>query len=204
MLPGRWGWLWIAGLVVGAHLLLLVGHLAFADVARSAAPGAPHHPLDFNQEGTLPTYWSAIVFGSAGVLALASRGGPGWLLAGGALLWVALEESFLHLHEDIQVGTGADWPLLYAPLLAVGARILLVVARDLGDTGRKLLLAGLACMAAAVCAELLSSPSIALDFQTRNLVEENLELAGTGLVLCAFASWLWPASPRTRGLGESR
>ena len=199
LLRGRGGWLWILGLLAAVQIVFIAGHLAaFAAAEGSSAPREARQLLDFNQEGSLPTYWSALVLASAGVLALVIRRKTVWLLAGAGLIWVGLEEAFIHLHEDVQIGTGIDWPVLYAPLLAAGAWILYEAARDLDHTGKRLLIAGLACMVAGVGAELLSSPAIALDFQTRNLVEENLELAGTGLVLCAFASSLWPAAVRGR------
>lgn len=205
LLRGRGGWLWVLGLLVAVQLVFIAGHLvAFAATEGSSTPREARQLLDFNQEGSLPTYWSALVLAWAGVLALVIRRGTAWLLAGAGLTWIGLEEAFIHLHEDLQIGTGIDWPVLYAPLLVAGAWILFEAARDLDRTGRRLLIAGLACMVAGVGAELLSSPAIALDFQTRNLVEENLELAGTGLVLCAFASWLWPAAVRGGHPGRPR
>jgi hypothetical protein len=108
-----------------------------------------------------------------------------WFMVGAGFVWLGLEESLLHAHEDAQIASGIDWPVIYLPALGVGAWAVLSVTRDLDPPFGRLMLLALGVLGAAVVAELLSSPSIAINFNLRNLVEENLELAGATLVLIA-------------------
>jgi hypothetical protein len=173
---------------------LIVAHLLAYDAAAGAAdPKITRHFLDFNQEGSLPTWWSALVMTGAGLAAItAGARRPGgramsfaWFMVGAGFVWLGLEESLLHAHEDAQIASGIDWPVIYLPALGVGAWAVLRVTRDLDPPFGRLMLLALGVLAAAVVAELLSSPSIAINFNLRNLVEENLELAGATLVLIA-------------------
>lgn len=177
------------GVLVGTQILLLLAHLAaFALTGDAADPRESRQLFDFNQEGSLPTFWSAAVMVLAGLGALRAAGDPGatawWLLLGAGLLWLGVEE-LLGLHERTQLATDVDWPLIYAPMLALGSWAVWSVARSLTSTRRLLLLAGLGCMAVAVGLEVLSSPAIAIDYDLRNVFEENFELAGAGFVLLA-------------------
>lgn len=185
---------WTALALLVTQVLLVVVHLVAYELAASAPdPRSARHPFDFNQERTLPTWWSAAVMTCTGVsvvvLALGRKLGwtslAAWLLVGCGFVWIGLEEGLLHAHEDAQVASGIDWPLIYLPALLVGGWAIIRVARDLARPFGVLSLVALAAMAAAVGVELLSSPQIALDFQLRNLVEENLELAGASLLLVA-------------------
>jgi hypothetical protein len=173
----------------GTQAALLVAHVAaFALTGDSADPREARQLLDFNQEGSLPTFWSAAVMALAGTAALlAARepdATPWWRLVGLGLLCLCVEE-LLHAHENLQLATQVDWPVIYAPVLAAGAWAVWSVANTLTSTRRRLLLAGLGATALAVGLELVSSPAIAIDYDLRNTFEENLELAGVSLILLA-------------------
>lgn len=178
--------------LVGIQVALILAHLLAYDAASGAAdPIASRHVLDFNQEGSLPTWWSALVMTGAGLAAITAgarrsagfAGSVAWLVLGAGFVWLGLEEALLHAHEDAQIASGIDWPLIYLPALGVGAWSVIRVTRDLDPPLGRLMLLALGVLCAAVGAELLSSPSIAIDFHLRNLAEENLELAGATLVL---------------------
>ena len=172
--------------------LIAIHLIAYVSTLDAAIPKQARKPLDFNQEGSLQTFWSAFVLLAAGAAAFeAGRAGGSqarhsvaWLLVGLGFLWLAAEE-LVHLHEDIQVASGVDWPIIYFPALVIGSWAILRATFELERPLRPLLLAGLVVLAVAVGAELLSSPSIQVDFMVRNLIEESLELLGASLVLIA-------------------
>ncbi len=173
--------------------LIAVHLIAYASTLDAAIPKQARQPLDFNQEDSIQTFWSALVLLAAGAAAFeAGRvGGPerrrsvAWLLVGLGFIWLALEEELVHLHENIQIATGVDWPIFYLPALVIGCWTTLRATTELERPLRPVLLTGLLLLAVAVGAELLSSPSIHVDFMVRNLIEENLELLGASLVLIA-------------------
>ena len=175
----------IQAALVGAHLLAY-------DAAGSATdPELTRAAWDFNQEGSFQTWWSGLVMFGAGLTVFYSGFVQGlrgsrlvpWLLLGAGFVWIGAEEALLQLHEESQMASDVDWPVLYAPAIAIAVWVILRVRKDLRPPLDGLMLLALACLVAAVGAEALSSPRIAIDFDLRNLVEENLELAGATLVL---------------------
>ena len=181
------------------QLVMIALHLvAFYATLDHANPKGARGLLDFNQEGSLQTYWSAVVMTAAGAAALEAGSGHrgsrslSWVLVGLGFIWIGAEE-LVSLHEDIQVATGIDWPLIYFPALVVGCWAIVTASAQIQHRLRPAFVFGLGCLVLAVGAELLSSPSIAVDYNLRNLLEENLELAGATLVLLvALAHGLRP------------
>lgn len=187
--------------LAGAQLLLLAIHLAIFGLTGNTdvddVTGATAL-FDFNEEGTVPTWWSTALLIAAGAGFLRSRTGNGiaWTLAGIGMVWLGIEEGVLHLHERSQESSGIDWPLLYAPALAIGLWVLWAVASRMTPLRRRLLLGGAAAMATAIAIEMLSSPSLELNYASRNLVEENFELIGAACVLLS----VWPQHVDNGGL----
>ena len=150
-------WLWaLIGLGAIQLLLVCIHLLALGQSPDRADPSLLRQLFDFNQEGSIPTLWSAAVMlgtGIAGARVARCRAGREqllWWLFAAAFAWLALEEQLLHLHEDSQLLTGVDWPLIYLPALIAGALLLRALAADAGGTGSSLIIAGVIVMAAGV------------------------------------------------------
>jgi hypothetical protein len=184
----------------GVQLILILAHLVAHLLSQSVAdPVEARRLFDFNHEDSIQTVWSSGIMLAAGLAGLeaADLGGRrgrslAWLALGLGFLWLGAEE-VVGLHESLQVSNGTDWPILYLPALGLGVWVILRCVGEMEPRFRGLLIAGLIALGLAVGAEMLSSRSIAIDFQLRNLVEENLELGGAVLVMIAALAHGRPA-----------
>ena len=156
----------------------------------------------FNMDGELnvPTWWSTLVliatagacFGLWRTSVPLGRPAGAWLAVAFGFLLLSAEE-VASIHEDIgsSVGGGSDnvsiWPLLYAPVVALGTWMLVRAVRDLPRPIAVMALLGLVAFMGVLAIELLS---LLGESNTTIALEENLEMLGTGLMLCALASEL--------------
>ncbi len=185
--------------------LAYIAALAVGDVPR---------PLDFNAEGNLTTWWSSTLMLVAAALAgflflcerrLGRRSAILALLAAG-LVGLSIEE-VAALHETIGHYADvaphvADWTLVYLPVLAVGAFIVLKVVLTLPRPFSIVLAAGLVAYAVGLGLEaslILSDEKLATSGQweeaARVLMEENSELLGSTLVAAALGARLHQRLP---------
>jgi len=161
-----------------------------------------HHPadrVDLDLEANLPAWWSSLVLVAVAAACLAisllarvgGRRDWRWLLAAAGFLGLSLEE-VAQVHEEVGVLVGGSeervsvWPLVYLPVLALGAAVLVRCMRDLSRPQRLVVGIGLALYAVAIASE-----TAAISVETRGsvevVIEENAEMLGTSLVLVALA-----------------
>lgn len=180
--------------LIGAQVLLTACYWGFS----RGWPGF----RQFNMDGELnvPTWWSSLIliatagacFGLWWTTARLGRRSGQWLAIAIGFLGLSLEE-VASIHEDIgsSVGGGSDhvsiWPLLYAPLVVLGIWMLVRAVRDLPRPIATMALLGLVAYVGVLSIELLS---LLGESNTTIAIEENLEMLGTGLMLCALASEL--------------
>lgn len=184
----------LIGLMIAMQGLLSAGYLLhLAD-----APGTRQFNMD--SELNLPTWWSATLLIVAGAAALLLSRVNGvwrrpvvpWLLVGVGLLLISAEE-IAGIHEDVGVAVGGGtenvsvWPLVYAPFAIAGVWLLLRAVRDLP---RPLAIVGIAGLVAYVCVLGMEVVALAAESSATILIEENLEMLGTGLMLVAVGSAL--------------
>ena len=169
--------------------------------------------FDVDQESGFPAWAASVAIFSTGFIALllgfveSSRKLSLWAL-GGAVIFLSFDESLIvHERVGLAVTDALDlsdtylrvaWPAAYVPLLAAIAALVFQLARTSTDPARRLLLAGLLALAAAVGLEiaglaldLVPSLTIGLLYTVQIALEEGAELAGwilltTGLVVRLF------------------
>jgi hypothetical protein len=193
--------------MLGVQLLVSAANVATWE------DGVALRVIDLNTEANLPTWWSSTLLLAIGATAAGlwlcerrlGRRRTHWLLV--ALGFGALSvEEVAGIHErfgyylDVSGGV-TDWPLLYLPVLGVGAAALARTLRDLGRPRAIMVLAGLALFVGVVVAEVASMWTVAGAGDTlslgETLFEENSELAGQALVLLALA---WQLTDRVAAL----
>jgi hypothetical protein len=187
-------WVRVLAAVLLAAQALLTGAYAAMRLAHHQADR-----VDLDLEANLPAWWSSLVLvavaGACLAMSLLARAGGRrdrrWLLAAAGFLGLSLEE-VAQVHEEVGLLVGGSeervsvWPLVYLPVLALGAVVLVRCMRDLSRPQRLMVGIGLALYAVAIAAE-----TAAISVETRGseevLVEENAEMLGTSLVLLALA-----------------
>jgi len=185
---------------VAAQTVLHVLNVAFSADIRS---------IDVNGEYTLFAWLASVVIFAAALacvlLAVLGLGRKGFLLPlAGLIAFLSLDEAAV-IHERIGLRVVAlldlspswdsiIWPVLYLPLLVTVLILLVLESRRGPELTSLLVLLGLGCLAAAVGAELASSPySTAeggLPHAIEGAAEEALELGGWGLIATGLLSWL--------------
>lgn len=186
--------MWTAAAVVAVQAALSA--IYAAGVARGSVPGR----FDFDLEANVPTWWSSVLLLAIAVLcallALARRAGGDahvrWWLAAAGFAGLSLEEvAQIHEQVGVLVGGGRDrvsvWPLVYMPVLVVGAVVLVRCLRDLPRVPRLMVAVGLALYCVTVGAELTA---IVGDLRGAKevLVEEDAEAVGAALILVALTA----------------
>jgi hypothetical protein len=119
----------------------------------------------------------------------------------GRLLVLAAALAVLTLAETLHVRDSGAGPVLYVIALPTVAVLLLNVAQD--DPARRLMLLGLACLAASLALHELGPPLLralgwheaSWAYQVKIALKESAELAGWLLVACALGSRLWLRPP---------
>ena len=146
--------------------------------------------FDVNEEGTIPSLFSAGLWMAAGLAALCAaavtdrRTATAWSVLGVVLLYLGVDEALI-LHERLEKLVGVSYQRLYAPLMlgaaAAGAVLLWEARRNLPVVA--LMVAGAACAAAAQLIDVAQwqDDQLALPYWT-TVPEELLEMTGLLLV----------------------
>jgi hypothetical protein len=154
----------------------------------------------------LPALWSALTFALAGacwitVSWLAVKEGIRAASAGlgSYLVFAAADELFI-IHERFENRTGLDWQILYLPVAAMVAALLVLLAWRLRQRRDLVLMLGGAglCWAIAATLEMLQwrgDRKVAL-YEIMMVPEEMLELAGVALLVLAALSALQSTAVR--------
>jgi peptidoglycan/LPS O-acetylase OafA/YrhL len=186
-------WVRVTALIlVAAQVALTLCYLGYS----RGLPGFRQFNMD--GENNVPTWWSSFILISTGMLCLTlwqsskriGRPHVPWLAVGIGFFGLSMEE-VASIHEDIgsSVGGGADnvsiWPLLYTPVVIVGVWMMVRVIRDLPPAIAVTALTGLVAYIGVLGVEVASLFS---ESNTSIAIEENLEMLGTGLMLCAIAA----------------
>ncbi len=183
-----------AGVLLLAQLALSLAFIGFVK-------GLPA-TRQFNMDGELnvPTWWSSAILVATGLVCIGlwltgsrtGRPGAQWLVIAIGFLALSLEE-VASIHEDIgsSVGGGSGgvsvWPLVYAPLAIAGVWMMLRAIRELPRPIAVVSVVGLASYVAVLAVEVLA---LGFESDLTVLLEENLEMLGTGLMFCALATEL--------------
>lgn len=209
----------LRGLDLRATAAVLFGSIAIVGlvgiVTRLVDPGNPWFDLDSELDllwppgiasVALPAVWSSLLFAFAGLswiaVGWARRRDRKWLAAGvfgAVLLFLAADELF-SIHERIEHGSGLDWQLLYLPIAALAAGLLLALAwwtrHEARGAAAMLIVAGASWMASFVL-ELLQwrgDEQIGI-YPLLMVPEELLELTGTALCILAAITVLQATLP---------
>lgn len=181
---GRW-------CALAGALGLMTAHCVNAFVLDRAVPG-----LDANQEGT-PLVWASAVatwtVAVAAFVAATLRTGPlpGLLFVGCATAFFSLDD-MVGVHERLarilvlEFGVADAWgsallPMVYLPLLAVTAVLILRMARCGNASTFRDAVIGLCLLVAAVALNVVSAPWVTetgLIYTIQGGIEEAMELAG--------------------------
>jgi len=191
---GIWAML---GVLVAAHIALCSAYVL------GLAAGEVPALFDFNYEANLPTWWASVVLLAiaavcVGIWVLARASGRRrhrWLLAAAGFVGLSLEEvAQFHEHVGALVGGSREetevWPLVYLPVLLLGAWVIVSCLADLPRRRALAAGAGLGLYAISVGAELVAiNPSLRGSVEV--LIEENAEFLGATLILTSLALTLW-------------
>lgn len=166
--------------------------------------------IDLNTEANVPTWFSTMLLTAIAGVATGlgfrarrdRRRALPWFLVTAGFLGLSLEE-VAGIHERIGYHLGAadsvaDWPLLYLPVMFVGAAVVVLAARDLPRSRALMAGTGLILFLGVLIAEVVSLWTGATLAAT--LLEENAEVLGEVMILVALATTLVdriaPPSPR--------
>jgi len=179
-------------------------------VANAQLSGGRHRRLDADVEGSLFSWASSSVTFMAGSLALVlalidRRHRVSFAVLALVLAFFSLDDTVVvheHLGEKLAEVLGLPsfyqrtfWVLLYLPILVIGLGLLLELTRRVPASVRNALRVGIAFLAGAVLAELISTLLFAGGTTIGSwpdtievAIEEGLELAGWILISAALAA----------------
>lgn len=201
-------------LILASALVALAGLLAevLQSIWSSASGHAAFALFSLSHEGNVPTWYSSLLAGGAGVLlGLAARAAESrrlawWGLAAGFML-ISMDE-VVGLHEGVSslFDLGGVWYfgwVIPAALLVVvlAALYLPFLAQLEPATRRRFIVAGALYVTGAVLFELPLGAwteergSSNLGYGLIDWVEESLEIAGVTLFIGALIAHLWPGKP---------
>jgi hypothetical protein len=165
--------------------------------------------LDIKSERSLWTWAStaaaAIAAAALGLVAIVRRTMTLRLFTLAGLLAFLSADDMVALHEQIDVpqlgpvphASRLVWPLIWSPILGLTLLLLLLLGRSAMPPIRRVLLIGLACLVTAIALEVTSPVLFAAGmgtgtpvFEAEEIVEENLELLGIGLIATSASALL--------------
>lgn len=200
------------------RLVAAVGALAIVALVSAGALFGRVRVLNLGEELTIPSAFSGALlviaalaaFLLAGRLPLAAASRLSLIALGSFFAFMALDEMF-YLHERLEVLTGVDWQILYAPIVLVAGVAWLGVLLRLRSHPRAagLFLAGAAAWIASQGLERAQWDGAVLLHPWITVPEEALEMTGSALfalaLLMALQSVLaGEARARTKTNGHRR
>jgi hypothetical protein len=181
---------WLRGRPVGwatAYVVVAGAIVAWFAVALGVPP---HADVGLDGEYNAWAAWSALLLLVAAVLA--ARTAP--QLA--ALLFFLAADEGLKIHERLEGRTGIDWQIIYLPVFALGAFLMLSVMLSLRGAARVVLVLGGTCWVVSQVLERIEWAGDVLAHPGLVLPEEVLEASGS--ILFAAALMLAAAPSRTK------
>lgn len=183
-------------------VFLVIAVLAAAGISVIQS-GAAESIWNLDAEGTVPALFTALLLGGAGICAfVASRrhlygAHRSFRLLALLLMLMSVDEALV-VHERIEAAVGVDWQALYAPVIFVCGAAWLHVTYVLRSLRRAQILMIIGASAWAVAQVLEATQWDGNDtevgsYDQQMLIEEILEMSGSGLFLIALYTVLFVA-----------